>query len=65
MPDWNEINLRQYVPLRTLRGAVNKCIKKALQDLGAYLIFVIFFTQSNFLENKIDTEKRQIFALNL
>ena len=30
-----------------------------------YLIFVIFFTQSNFLENKIYTEKRQFFALNL
>ena len=29
-----------------------------------YLIFVIFFTQSNFLENKIYTEKRQFFALN-
>ena len=31
----------------------------------AYLIFVIFFTQSIFLENKIYTEKRQFFALNL
>ena len=30
-----------------------------------YLIFVIFFTHSNFLENKIYTEKRQFFALNL
>ena len=32
---------------------------------GAYLIFVIFFTQAKFLENKIYTEKRQFFALNL
>ena len=32
---------------------------------GAYLIFVIFFTPSKFLEDKIYTEKRQIFALNL
>ena len=30
-----------------------------------YLIFVIFFTLAKFLENKIYTEKRQIFALNL
>ena len=32
---------------------------------ATYLIFVIFFTQSNFLENKIYTEKRQFFVLNL
>ena len=31
----------------------------------AYLIFVIFFTLAKFLENKIYTEKRQFFALNL
>ena len=31
----------------------------------AYLIFVIFFTRLKFLENKIYTEKRQFFALNL
>ena len=30
-----------------------------------YLIFVIFFTLAKFLENKIYTEKRQFFALNL
>ena len=30
-----------------------------------YLIFVIFFTWAKFLENKIYTEKRQFFALNL
>ena len=28
----------------------------------AYLIFVIFFSQAKFLENKIYTEKRQFFA---
>ena len=33
--------------------------------VGAYLIFVIFFTLAKFLENKIYTEKRQFFALNL
>ena len=32
---------------------------------NAYLIFVIFFTLAKFLENKIYTEKRQFFALNL
>ena len=31
----------------------------------AYLIFVIFFTLAKFLENKIYTEKRQFFALNV
>ena len=30
-----------------------------------YLIFVIFFTLAKYLENKIYTEKRQFFALNL
>ena len=30
--------------------------------LRLYLIFVIFFTQAKFLENKIYTEKRQFFA---
>ena len=29
------------------------------------MIFVIFFTRAKFLENKIYTEKRQFFALNL
>ena len=33
--------------------------------LLAYLIFVIFFTLAKFLEDKIYTEKRQLFALNL
>ena len=31
----------------------------------SYHIFVIFFTRAKFLENKIYTEKRQFFALNL
>ena len=31
----------------------------------SYLTFVIFFTLAKFLENKIYTEKRQFFALNL
>ena len=31
----------------------------------SYLIFFIFFTRAKFLDNKIYTEKRQFFALNL
>ena len=34
-------------------------------DKAAYLIIVIFFTLTQFLENKIYTEKRRFFALNL
>ena len=34
-------------------------------NLFTYLIFVIFFTRAKFLENKIYTEKRKFFALNL
>ena len=34
-------------------------------NCSSYLIFVIFFTQAKFLENKIFTVKRQFFALNL
>ena len=37
----------------------------AMMTGNAYLIFVIFFTLAKFLENKIYTEKRQFFALNL
>ena len=51
--------LREYSDV--VAGAVEVCFL----FVGAYLIFVIFFTQSNFLENKIYTEKRQFFALNL
>ena len=36
-----------------------------LRKSRSYLIFVIFFTRAKFLENKIYTEKRQFFALNL
>ena len=33
--------------------------------LFPYFIFVIFFTRAKFLDNKIYTEKRQFFTLNL
>ena len=35
------------------------------KKLRTYLIIVIFFTLTQFLGNKIYTEKRQFFALNL
>ena len=44
---------------------VSMMIMIMIFDDHAYLIFVIFFTQSIFLENKIYTEKRQFYALNL
>ena len=34
-------------------------------DGEPYLIFVIFFARAKFLDNRINTEKRQFFALNL
>ena len=43
----------------------NKFISRLLRTPWAYLIFVIFFTQAKFLDNKIYTQKRQFFALNL
>ena len=42
-----------------------KTIQNGLSQSRSYLIFVIFFTLAKFLENKIYTEKRQFFALNL
>ena len=36
-----------------------------VDKIDAYHIFVIFFTRAKFLENKIYTENRQFFALNL
>ena len=36
-----------------------------ITHFNTYLIFVIFFTLAKFLENKIYTEKRKFFALNL
>ena len=38
---------------------------RLLAHVRPYLIFVIIFTLAKFLENKIYTEKRQFFALNL
>ena len=40
-------------------------IIKVRSEKNAYLIFVIFFTRTKFLENKIYTEKRQFFAINM
>ena len=47
---------------RVMQHLVLRC---SSSHFSAYLIFVIFFTRAKFLENKIYTEKRQFFALNL
>ena len=49
----------------TRHGGKRDAATSELGRLHSYLIFVIFFTQAKFLENKIYTEKRQFFALNL
>ena len=46
------------------RVFVERMLQSILKEV-AYLIFVIFFTRAKILENKIYTEKRQFFALNL
>ena len=40
-------------------------VMNVLIKVRTYLIFVIFFTLAKFKENKIYTEKRKFFALNL
>ena len=63
--------LRMYNPARPTEAStqvkviVLLMVMMLLELAGAYLIFVIFFTLAKFLENKIYTEKRQFFALNL
>ena len=47
------------------RYASETGVDSSKKRLKPYLIFVIFFTLAKFLENKIYTEKRQFFALNL
>ena len=54
-----------YSPGETSRRLTGNLRNKGNPASNPYLIFVIFFTQSNFLENKIYTEKSQFFALNL
>ena len=57
-------NFQADVERKTARyGRLIEDLREAGFD--AYLIFVIFFTLAKFLENKIYTEKRQFFALNL
>ena len=43
----------------------HEIVLKIVARSKAYLIFVIFFTRTKFLESKIYTEKRQFFAFNL
>ena len=48
-----------------LRYKLLTLFQHSLLYLQSYLIFVIFFTQVKFLENKIYTKKLQFFELNL
>ena len=58
---------------RALKGYPKITLDLSIINLGtqkfllcrSYLIIVIFFTLTQFLENKIYTQKRQFFALNL
>ena len=52
----NGLNFRYWIV-----GIKSRCQSSA----QSYLIIVIFFTLTQFLENKSYTEKRQFFALNL
>ena len=68
-----QISLKILDPWKSEWNAFNKnytqdffeMIQIKITLLYPYLIFVIFFTLAKFLENKIYTEKRQFFALNL
>ena len=46
------------VKKRLFLAKIDKESPKCTEGVGAYLIFVIFFTRAKFLENKIYTEKR-------
>ena len=66
----NKWKLYQLVAINTIKikfstYAISQPLLTKFHWYYAYLIFVIFFTQAKFLENKIYTEKRQFFALNL
>jgi len=51
------------LPKKTVEALLS--VNFSLFPIFPYLIFVIFFTRTKCLENKIYTEKRQFFALNL
>ena len=51
--------------LLTITKWLTKIIIGKMEGKISYLIFVNFFTRAKFLENKIYTEKRQFFTLNL
>ena len=54
-----------YVPPKLVPYLESYTYITLLTKVNPYLIFVIFYTRANFLENKIYTEKHQFFALNL
>ena len=51
------------VKKRLFLAKIDKESPKCTEGVGAYLIFVIFFTLAKFLENKIYTKKRPFFVL--
>ena len=51
--------------LTSIRSCISKKTDPGVGRFVAYLIFVIFFYTGKILDNKIYTEKRQFFALNL
>ena len=55
----------QIIGLKRTSVGIFKCISGSNQYLCPYLIIVIFLHWHNFCENKIYTQKRRFFALNL
>ena len=63
---WRQTPLLTLLQFFTRKLQVIFIFERSSEILSApYLIFVIFFTRAKFLQNKIHTEKRQFFALNL
>ena len=48
-----------------MQNMYNMQTMENMQNMETYLIFVIFVTRAKFLDNKIYTQNRQFFALNL
>merc|ERR1712163_92846 len=76
MPEYAKVcqSMQEYAICKSITEYARVCqsmpeyarVCQSMQEYTrAYLIFVIFFTLAKFLENKIYTEKRQFFALNL
>ena len=48
-----------------MQNMYNMQTMENMQNMETYLIFVIYVTRAKFLDNKIYTQKRQFFELNL